>query len=228
MLRTWLDWMIQLPWSKLDDGVDRHRERAPRARRGSLRPREDQAPHRRVPRRAQAQPAGPQPDPVLRRPARRRQDLARPEHRARARREVRARQPRRRARRGGDPRPSPHLHRRAARQHRAGHPQGRHAQPGADARRDRQARRGHPGRSVLGAARGARSGTEQHVPRQLPRPAVRPVEGDVHRDRERARHDSRAAARSHGSDRAHRLHGGREGRDRQALPGASVSSKRTA
>ena len=53
-------------------------------RRGPLRPREDQAAHPRVPRGAQAQPAGPQPDPVLRRPARRRQDLARPEHRARA------------------------------------------------------------------------------------------------------------------------------------------------
>ena len=59
--------------------------RAPRPRRGPLRPREDQAPHPRVPRGAQAQPAGPQPDPVLRRPAGRRQDLARPEHRARAR-----------------------------------------------------------------------------------------------------------------------------------------------
>ena len=50
----------------------------------------------------------------------------------------------------------------------------------------------------------------------------------VHRHRQRARHDSRAAARSHGGHRAHRLHGGGEGRDRQALPGASASSKRTA
>ena len=32
MLRTWIDWMIQLPWSKLDDGIDRHRKRATRAR----------------------------------------------------------------------------------------------------------------------------------------------------------------------------------------------------
>ena len=54
MLRTWLDWMLQLPWSKLDDEVDRDRERASRPRRGPLRPREDQAPHRRVPRGPQA------------------------------------------------------------------------------------------------------------------------------------------------------------------------------
>ena len=102
-------------------GSDRHRERASRPRRGSLRARQDQAAHPRVPRRAQAESAGPQPDPVLRRSARRRQDLARPEHRARTGPEVRAREPRRRARRGGDPRPSAHLHRRAAGQHHPGH-----------------------------------------------------------------------------------------------------------
>ncbi len=48
---------------------------------------------------------------------------------------------------------------------------------------------GIPRRSVVGAARGARSGAEHHVPRQLPRRAVRPVEGAVHRHREHARHD---------------------------------------
>ena len=73
--------------------------------------------------------------------------------------------PRRRARRGGDPRPSPDLYRRAARQHHSGDPQGRHAQLRDDARRDRQARRRHPRRSLRGAARSARSGAEQHVPR---------------------------------------------------------------
>ena len=66
-------------------GRDRHRARAPDPRRGPLRPRQDQAAHPRVPRGAQAQPEGQEPDPVLRRPARRRQDLARPEHRARDR-----------------------------------------------------------------------------------------------------------------------------------------------
>jgi hypothetical protein len=84
---------------------------------------------------------------VLRRAARRRQDLARPVDRARHGPQVRARQPRRRARRGGDPRPSAHLYRRAARQHHPGDPQGRLARLRDDARRDRQARRRHPGRS---------------------------------------------------------------------------------
>ena len=48
----------------------RHRARARHPRRRSLRSREGQEAHRRVPRGAQAQPAGPQPDPVLRRAAR--------------------------------------------------------------------------------------------------------------------------------------------------------------
>ena len=81
------------------------------------------------------------PDPVLRRPARRGQDLARPEHRARARAQVRARLARRRARRGRDPRPPPHLHRRAAGQHHPGDQEGRQPRLRDDARRDRQARR---------------------------------------------------------------------------------------
>ena len=67
------------------------------------------------------------PDPLLRRPSRRRQDLARPLDRPRARPQVRAHLARRRARRGGDPRPSPHLRRRAARPHHPGHPPGRDA-----------------------------------------------------------------------------------------------------
>ena len=51
---------------------------------------------------------------LLRRPARRRQDVARALDRRRARAQVRAHQRRRRARRGRDPRPPPHLHRRDA------------------------------------------------------------------------------------------------------------------
>ena len=54
--------------------------------------------------------------------------------------------------------------------------------------------------------------------------AVRPVAGDVHRHGQRARQDSRAVARPHGGDRAPRLYRGGEGRDRQALSGASGSS----
>ena len=54
-------------------------------------------------------------DPLLRRPARRRQDVAGQVGRPRAGAQVRAHQRRRRARRGRDPRPPPHLHRRDAR-----------------------------------------------------------------------------------------------------------------
>ena len=148
--------------------------------------------------------------------------------RARSGRKFQRVEPGRRARRGRDPRPPAHLHRRAAGQHHPGDPQGRHAQPGADARRDRQARPRHPGRSGLGAARGARPGAELDVPRQLPRRAVRPVEGAVHRHRERARHDPGPAARPHGDHRAARLHRGGEARDRAPLPRARGSSRRTA
>ena len=52
--------------------------------------------------------------------------------------QVRARVARRRARRGRDPRPPPHLYRRAAGQHHPGAAQGRHARLRDDARRDRQ------------------------------------------------------------------------------------------
>ena len=57
--------------------------------------------------------------------------------------QVPAHEPRRNTRRGRDSRPSPHLHRCVAGQHHPGDAQGRHAQPGADARRDRQARPRH-------------------------------------------------------------------------------------
>ncbi len=219
MVRTYLDWLIELPWSKLsEDTIDIAEARRildedhyglPKIKRRIL----EYLAVRKL------NPAGQEPDPVLRRPARRRQDLARPEHRARDRAQVRAHQPRRRPRRGRDPRPPAHLYRRAARQHHPGHPQGGHAQSGVHARRDGQARRRVPRRSVVGAARGARSGAEQHLPRQLPGRAVRPQPGDVHRHRERAGLDPGAAARSHGGDRAAELHRGREGRDREALPG---------
>ena len=77
--------------------ADRHQGRPPHPRRGSLRPRQDQAAHHRIPRRAQARPAGQGADPVLRRAARRRQDLARPVDRARHGPQIRPRVARRRA-----------------------------------------------------------------------------------------------------------------------------------
>ena len=82
--------------------------------------------------------------------------------------------------------------------------------------------RGDP---VVGAARGARSGAEQHVPRSLSRRAVRSVRGAVHHDGERARPDSAAAARPHGSARDRRLHRGREAEDRDRSPGRQAGQE---
>ena len=96
-------------------------------------------------------------------PAGRRQDVARPVDRQARGAQVRPPLPRRRARRGGDPRPPPHLRGRPARPLHPEHEEGRHQEPGHDARRDRQARRGLPRRPVGGAARGARPGAEQHA-----------------------------------------------------------------
>ena len=78
--------------------------------------------------------------PLPRRPARRRQDVARAVDRRRHRPPVRAHLARRRARRGRDPRPPAHLRRRAAGRilHALKKAQGE--EPGRAARRDRQAR----------------------------------------------------------------------------------------
>ena len=66
---------------------------------------------------------------------------------------------------------------------------GRLEQPGLHARRGRQDRDGLPGRPVVGPPRGPRPRAEQHVPGQLPGGAVRPQQGAVHRDRQPARPD---------------------------------------
>ena len=97
MLRTYLEWLIELPWT-IDAGpTDRHCRGPAHSRCGPFRAGEGQEAHPRVPGGAQAQSVGPRPDPVLRRAARRRQDLARAEHRPRHRTRVLARQPGRRA-----------------------------------------------------------------------------------------------------------------------------------
>ena len=53
--------------------------------------------------------------------------------------------------------------------------QGQEVQPAVPARRDRQDGHGFPWRSVVGAARGARSGTEPHLQRPLSGGRLRPV-----------------------------------------------------
>ena len=101
------------------------------------------------------------PHPLLRRPARRRQDLARPVDRARDEPQVRAHLARRRARRGRDPRPPAHLHRRHARTRSSR----RSSRPGSINpvfmldEIDKVGGR-LPGRPGGGAARGARPGAE--------------------------------------------------------------------
>ena len=95
---------------------------------GSLRPEEGQGTDPRVHGRDEAVQSAQGPDPLLRRPARRGQDVARQVDRPRAGPQVRAHVAGRRARRGRDPRPPAHLHRFDARPHRAGHEAGRHRQ----------------------------------------------------------------------------------------------------
>ena len=97
-----------------------------------------------------------------------------------------------------------------------GHEAGGHRQPGVRARRDRQAGRRLPRRSVVGAARSARSRAERHLPRSLPRRRLRPVEGALHRHRQRRRSDPEGARRSHGGHPPGRLLRGGEARDRAA------------
>ena len=115
MIRTYLDWILEVPWTTTTARPPRPGRGAAGPRRGPLRPRQGEGAHRRVPGRPQAEGGHEGADPLLRRRARRGQDVARAVDRARDEPEVRPHLARRRARRGGDPRPPPHVHRRAAR-----------------------------------------------------------------------------------------------------------------
>ena len=109
--------------------------------------------------------------------------------------------------------------------HRPGAAAGRRGEPGVHARRDRQGVGRLPGRPGGGAARGARSGAEQHLPRSLPGGAVRSVAGAVHRDGEPAGHAAPGAARSHGDHPAHGLHRGGEAPHRAAVPDPAADER---
>ena len=175
MIRTYLDWLIAVPWSKrseerLDPGA-----RARGARRRPRRPRRREGAHHRVPGRAQAARGAGRPrrpalgrHPDADRPAGHRQDLDRRVDRACDRAGVRPHVARRRPRRGRDPRPPAHLHRRAAGAAGPCPARRRNDEPGDHARRGRQGRRRLARRPVVGPARGARPGPEPLVPRPLP------------------------------------------------------------
>ena len=135
----------------------RRRGDAPLPRRGPLRPREDQEAHHRVRRRAQARGEQEGAHPLLHRPARRRQDVARSIDRALDGAALPPHRARRRARRGRDPRAPAHVRRRAARAHPPGDEEGRGEEPGHRPRRGRQDGRRPAGRSGGRAPRGARS-----------------------------------------------------------------------
>ena len=121
-------------------------------------------------------------------PSRRGQDQPRQVDRERDGTQVPPAEPGRHARRGGDPRASPHLHRRAARPDHPGPAPRGEQEPRVHARRGGQAGRGLPGRPGVGPAGSAGPGAEQHLQGPLHRPAVRPVRGAVHLHGQRARH----------------------------------------
>ncbi len=105
-------------------------------------------------------------------------------------------------------------------QHHSGDQEGRRAQLRDDARRDRQDGTRNSGRSVGRDARSARPRAECDVPRQLSRRAVRSLAGRVRRHRQHARHHSRPVAGPDGDHQPRRLHRRREARDRAALSGS--------
>ncbi len=97
MERSYLEWLVELPWSIEFGRHGRCCGGAPHSRRRPLRVAQSQATDPRIPRHPKAEPAWSQPDPVLRRAAWRWQDLAWTEHRPRDRAQIRAGQPGRNA-----------------------------------------------------------------------------------------------------------------------------------
>ncbi len=160
VIRTYLEWLVDLPWSKeTEDDLDiKNARKVLDEDHYDLEEVKDRILEYLAVRKLN--PESPGPDPLLRRPARRRQDQPRQVDRPRPRARVRAHLGRRRSRRGRDPRPPPHLHRGAAGHDHPRPPRRGHPQPRLHDRRDRQDGRRLPRRPGQRHARGAGPGAE--------------------------------------------------------------------
>src|SRR5271163_3324965 len=177
MIRTYLDWLIAVPWSKRsEEHLDPVAARAVLdSDHEGLQDVKDRITEYLAVRKL-------------------RQDLDRRVDRPRNRTRVRAHVAGRRARRGRDPRAPAHLHRRPARPTGESAQGRRHDEPRDPAGRGRQGRRGLARRPVLSPLGGARPRPEPLLKRPLPRRRVGPLTGDVPGHRQRRRHDPRPAA----------------------------------
>jgi hypothetical protein len=237
VIRTFLEWVTELPWNErseekidlenaeeilhedhygLEDVKDRVLEFLAVRKLALDRSSEEEAAAEKSIRR-------PWPDPALRRTSGRGEDVDRSVDRPVTGAGVRPDFSGWCPRRGGYPGPSPYLRRCDARPDHSGDASGEVEEPCLPVGRGRQARRLVPGRSELGAPRGPGPGAELDLRGSLPGDPVRPVRGPLRRDGELPRSDSGPPPRSYGAGRLFRIYGGREARDREAVPASSAA-----